>query len=158
MNKKIEDLEKSSMLRIGCILLTTWAALNLVLSTAIVIDTIFRGGHTPALQSILTEQEIGELSPEILATMDSIAVFANGLNVAFCLVSLFVIWEGLFRRRVWAFWGLLSGFSLALLAGIGADHEVGNVAPMVNVISGGILLLGLGFAAMDIFRRDEVRI
>ncbi len=140
------------MLKIGCIILTTWAILNLIPSSIIVIHTIFRGGHTPALYSILDEQEVGALSTETLASVDSIAVFANGTNIALCLLSLFVIWMGLYRRQTWAFWGLLVSFTFALLAGVGGDYEVGYQAPIVNVISGGILALGFAISAAGIFR------
>ena len=143
------------MLRIGCIVLTAWTVLNLIPSAAIVVNTIFRDGHTPALYLLLTEEEVGDLEPDVLATLDSIAVFANGLNLAFCLVSLFTIWKGLYCRRVWAFWGLLAGFSLALLAGVGADYEVHTAAPMVNVISGGILGLGFAISAFGLFLPPE---
>lgn len=141
------------MLKTGCLILSAWIVLNLIPSTMIVVGTLFFGGHTPALYLILTEEEVGALSPEVLATMDSIAVFANGLNLAFCLVSIFTIWWGLHRRQVWAFWGLLVGFALVLLAGVGADYEVGTAAPMVNVISGSILALGFAISAVGMFRR-----
>ena len=142
------------MLRIGCILLTAWTVLNLIPSAAIVISTLFGDGHTPALYLLLTRVEVERLSPDVLATMDSMAVFANGTNIAFCSVSLWVIWVGLYRRRAWAFWGLSTGFTVALLAGVGADYEVGTAAPMVNVISGSILALGLTISAVDLFRHE----
>ena len=140
------------MLRPGCILLTAWTALNLIPSAVILIHTILGGGHTLALYALLTEEDVGALSPEVLATVDSIAVFANGTNLAFCAVSLFVIWRGLYRRKVWAFPALSAGFTLALLAGVGGDYEVGFAAPMVNVISAAMLALGLSLSAAGMFR------
>lgn len=144
------------MLLTGCIVLTVWAVLNLIPSITILVNTLFYGGHTPALYLILTKEEVGALAPHVLATLDSIAVFANGLNIAFCLVSLFTVWRGLYRRRVWAFWGLLAGFTAAVLAGVGADYEVHTAAPMVNVISGSLLGLGFAISAVGLFRGKKI--
>ena len=143
------------MLRIGCVILTAWSVLNLVPSVVIVVNTLFRGGHTPALYSILTAGEVSALSPETLATLDSIAVFANGINIAFCLVALAVIWLGLYRRQVWSFWGLLAGFTAALSAGVAADYAVGTVAPWINVISGAILGGGFMLTGLGLFRNES---
>ena len=143
------------MLRIGCVILTVWSAMNLIASVVIFVNTLFLGGHTPALYSVLTADEVGSLSSGTLATLDSIAVFANGTNIAFCLVTLPAIWLGLFRRQVWSFWGLLVGFAAALLAGVAADYAVGTVAPEINIVSGMILCAGFAFAAFGLFRNQE---
>ena len=139
------------MLKIGCAILSIWTVLNLIPSGVILIDTIWGDGHTPGIYLLLTEEEVAGLEPDVVATMDSMAVFANDLNIAFCLVSLVTIWFGLIRRQKWAFWGLLAGFTFAVLAGVGADYEVGLAAPMVNVISAGILAAGLVCAAIGLF-------
>jgi hypothetical protein len=52
------------MLRIGCVVLSTWVILNLVPSMVIVINTMFLGGHTPAVYSVLTEEEVAAPSHE----------------------------------------------------------------------------------------------
>ena len=143
------------MLKIGCAILSIWTVLNLIPSGMIIVDTIFSGGHTPGLYLLLTEDEVSSLEPDVVATMDSIAVFANGLNIAFCLLALFTIWHGLRRRQRWAFWGLLAGFTFAVLAGVGADYEVGWAAPMVNVISAAILMVGFTCAAMGLPSRGS---
>jgi len=111
------------------VILTVWSVLNLVLSAWIMTDTLFPGDHTPALYLRLTEAEVNALDSDILATMDSIAVFANGLNVTFCFLALCVIWLGLACRHTRSFPGLLVGFSAALIAGIAADYAVGILAP-----------------------------
>lgn len=144
------------MLRIGCWILTTWAALNLVASLKVVIDTLFLGGHTPALFLLLTEADIQALSPDVLATMDSIAVFANGLNIAFCLLALLVIWRALFNRHRWGFGGLLLGFLVAWGAGTAADGVVGFAAPWVNVVSLGMLGVGFFFAGFGFFKKEPL--
>lgn len=142
------------MLRAGCILLTIWTLLNLVPSSMIALSTLFFDGHTPALTLLLTPGDVETLSPEVLATLDSIAIFANLTNVAFCSLVLAIVWMGLHRRQRWAFWSLLAGFVLALLAGVGADYAVGFAAPWVNGISGAVLGLGLAIAAAGLFTRE----
>ena len=142
------------MLVSGCALLSVWSVLNLVPSGYIVLDTLFWGGHTPAVYAVLSEAEGEGLGAGTLATLDSIAVFANGCNIAFCLVALAVVWRGLYRRQGWAFGALVAGYAAALAAGVAADHTVGTVAPWVNAVSAAILALGLGLAGLGL-RRGE---
>ena len=139
------------MLRLGCAILTLWLSLNLIPSTVIVFNTMTLRGHTPALYSILSREDVGRLDAETLATLDSIAVFANGTNIGFCTLALFVTWLGLARRKAWAFWGLLAGLCGALFAGFAADYMVGTVAPHINVISALILAFGFAFAGWELF-------
>ncbi len=139
------------MLRFGCWVLTIWSALNLFVSLKIVLVTLAYGQHTPALYLILDESDVTEMPAEVLATIDSIAVFANGLNVAFCVLTLSLLWGGLARSKVWSFPPLLLGLFIAWLAGVGADFAVGNAAPWVNVVSLAILALGISSAAFGLF-------
>jgi len=138
------------MLKSGCIILTIWSLLNLAASGAILSETLLGRGHTPAVYSLLNEDEVSELSPKTLATIDSIAVYANGLNIAFCLVSTVVVWAGLYRRRIWCLWGLVGGYAAALAAGVGGDYMVGTLMWEVTGISGCILAVGLGLAAVGL--------
>lgn len=140
------------MLRLGCLLLTAWTALNLAASAMILIDTLWLGGHTPALHAVLSPEAVAALEPQVLLTVDSIAVFANGMNAAFSIIALVVVWRGLHRARAkWAYWGLLAGFTAAVIAGVAADSVVGWAAPQVNVISAGILAAGFAFAGYGLF-------
>lgn len=143
------------MLRLGCIILTAWIVLNIVPSVFIVANTMAQTGHTPALYTLLNENDVNQLNAETLATIDSIAVYANGMNIGFCLLSLATIWMGLIRRLRWTFWALLLGFSAALLAGVGADISVGVVLPQINVISGVILSFGFALAATDLYTNNR---
>lgn len=140
------------MLKSGCIVLSLWVVVNLFASIYVVADTLLLGGHTPAITAILSVDDVSRLSSETLATIDSIAIFANGINIAFSVVSLFVIWMALIRKVRWAFWGLLGSFSVALMTGVLADYQVGSAAPEVNVISGVILLAGFMAVAPALLR------
>ena len=143
------------MLRSGCLVLSLWAFLNLLPSAWILVTTSFFEGDSPAIDQILDDEEVAALSSKERTSINSVAVYANGLNAAFCGMALFVIWFGLKRRAKWAFWGLAFGFSMAWLAGTLGDYVLGLVHPEINVISALILVLGLGLSAVDLFLRKE---
>ena len=134
--------------------LSTWLLLNLVPSSIIVSRTLTGEGHTPALYTLLEQPEVDALDERVLATLDSIAVYANLTNVALSLLALAVVWLALVRGATWAFWTLLLGLSCSLCAGIGADAVVGFVFPDVNAVSGLILGVGFGLSAFGLFWRD----
>jgi hypothetical protein len=139
------------MLRLGSIVISAWAVLNLIPSLAILANTIFFDGNSPAIYQILDDEQVQTLSKEIRTSINSVAVYANGLNVALCLLALVVVWLGLNRRVRWAFWGLLVAFATALLAGTAGDYVLGTVHPEINIISGIILAFGFVFSARGLF-------
>ena len=141
------------MLKLGSILLCLWSVLNLLPSTWILVSILFRGGNAPGLTGVLTEPQVRALGREALAAANSIAVFANGLNVAFCLLFTVVVWRGLARQSPWVFWALSASALVALLAGVGADYMVGTRFPAVNLVSGLLLAAGFSCCAPTIFRR-----
>ena len=144
------------MLRAGCIVLSIWLILNVIPSCMILVATLTQQGHTPAIYGLLDESDIENLSSDTVATIDSIAVFANGLNLAFCSLAIAVIWIGLHRGHRWAFWSLAIGFAFALLAGAGGDYMVGTLFPQLNMISFGIIVIGLTLAARSLFGRRSI--
>ncbi len=131
--------------------MTIWSTLNLIASLKIVLDTLIYDKHTPALYLILDGSDVSALPSDVLATIDSIAVFANGLNVAFCTVTLCLVWGGLAQSKLWSFPSLLAGLTAAWLAGVGADFAVGNAAPWVNAVSLAIIVLGISTSAAGLF-------
>lgn len=139
------------MLRTGCILLTIWTLLNLVPSLWIIVSTVFLDGNSPAIYQILSTQEVKNLTSNERTSINSVAVYANGLNVAFCCAALFVIWCGLYLRSTWAFACLVSGFTFAVLAGTLGDFVLGTVHPEINAISALILAVGFFLIAKDLF-------
>lgn len=139
------------MLKTGVVILSVWSSLNLLPSIYVIIGVLFLGHHPPGLYAILTEDAVNALSPEVLATVDSIGLFANLSVAAFNVVALVAIWKGLNQRVRWVFWALVPSFSLALLAGVAADYAVGFTFPEVNLISALILAVGLGFSGIGLF-------
>lgn len=143
------------MLRIGCIILTLWTVLNLVPSSWILISTVFLDGDSPAVFQILDENDLAGLTAKERTSINSVAVYANGLNAAFGVTSLFVIWKGLYRRQTWCFWCLVIGFGTALLAGVLGDFVLGTIHPEINIVSGAMLIAGLALSAAELLGRNR---
>jgi len=139
------------MLRVGCIVLSIWAGLNLLPSVFILVSTGLLDRDAPAVAQILDAEEIEALSEHERVSINSVAVYANGLNAAFCATALWVIWCGLNQRVLWAFWCLVTGFVLAFGAGTLADAVVGMQHPQINLVSAVILFCGCGLSAVDLF-------
>ncbi len=145
------------MLRSGCIVLSLWAVLNLLPSIWILVSTTFFDGDSPAVFQILDAEEVAALSAKERTSINSVAVFANGLNIAFCSTALFVVWFGLYRRSMWAFWCSILGIGSAWSAAALGDYVLGTVHPEISLLSGGILLAGIAAAAIDLFWLDRRR-
>lgn len=144
------------MLQLGSLVLSFWTVLNLIPSLAILVNTLLLGGNSPAIYQVLDHEEVELLSTKVRASINSVAIYANGLNVAFCLLALFVIWFGLYRRIRWAFWALLAGFTSALFAGTAGDHVLGLVHPEINILSAILLAVGFLLVAMGLFRDSPI--
>ncbi|MFN3189211.1 MAG: hypothetical protein ACE361_01720 [Aureliella sp.] len=144
------------MLKFGRWVLTTWTVLSCLASLTIIIQTLVFGGHTPALFLLLSDAEVQSLSPDTLSTIDSIALFANGLNLAFGVVVLGVVWDAAPDWHNGRLALMLAGFTMAWLAGFMADAAVGYAAPWVNVVS--IAILAFGFGAIALGRRQTIRL
>lgn len=141
------------MLKIGCLILSVWSVLNLGASLFVVIlPVVFAGKNALALMDSVSGAEIAALSPQLLANANGIAVFANGLNIAFCALLLFAVWGGVYSRVKWAWLGVTVALAAILLAGVAADYVVGFLHPEVNLISGAIIAVGLGLSGWDISR------
>ncbi|MGH1538820.1 MAG: hypothetical protein ACRBHB_00225 [Arenicella sp.] len=145
------------MLKIGCIILGLWSLLNLIASLVVVlIPVILLGENAPAVLESISERDINRVDSNIVNNANAIAVFANGVNVAFGMLSLSAIWCGLFQKIKWVFWALFSSLTAMWLTGIAADFVVGIRHPEVNIASGLILATGLICSAIAIFRQDKV--
>lgn len=140
------------MLKTGSIIITIWSSLNFLPALYVVIGILFLGNHPPGLYAILNEENIKSMSPEILATVDSIGLFANLSVVALNLLILIAIWKGLNQRILWVFWALLAAITFAILAGVAADYAVGYAFPEVNIASTLILVTGFVFSAIGLFK------
>ncbi|WP_425236141.1 hypothetical protein [Ulvibacterium sp.] len=139
-------------LKIGSIVLSIWSSLNFFPSLYVVIGILFLGAHPPGLYAVLVAEDIQSMSPDILATVDSIGLFANLSVAALNALILIVIWKGLINRVVWVYWALLIASIFALLAGIAADYAVNFAFPEVNLVSALILAIGFIFSGIGLFK------
>ncbi|MCG8456102.1 MAG: hypothetical protein MI919_07460 [Holophagales bacterium] len=101
--------------------------------------------------------EVAQLDAETLATLDSIAAFADGMSPSFTLLALAIVWPGLHRRARWAFWALLASLIGALLAGVAGDFLVGWAAPQVSRLAAVRLAASFGCAGLGLFRHPANR-
>ncbi|HBE69245.1 MAG TPA: hypothetical protein DDW52_13940 [Planctomycetaceae bacterium] len=137
------------MLRLGCVILTIWVVLNLIPAAYIVVTTAWMGVDSPAVGQILDPQEQKLLTAKERISINSVAVYANGLNIALSTTVLSLVWFGAYRHVRWAYWSACVGLTLAVVAGSLGDYVVGTVHPEVSWISAiilfsGALLSGLG--------------
>jgi hypothetical protein len=85
-------------LTLGPIVISVWAVLNLIPSAVILANTMFLDGNSLAIYQILDDEQVEALSTDVRTSINSIAVYANGLNVALSLLALFVVQRGLNKR------------------------------------------------------------
>ena len=143
------------MLKLGCILLTLWSLLNLLASLFVVfIPVVFLHKNVPALKDSIESDEIHSLSAQTVDNINSIAVFANGVNIAFSLLMLFTIWFGLYRKAEWVFWALIPSLLMVLVAASAADYVAGLLHPEINLITGVVIFAGLFCCAIGIFKKS----
>jgi hypothetical protein len=131
------------MLKIGAVVLTASAGFNLLLAAAILLAIIALGKNPPILYVSLEQAEVARLGQPVLATFKSLAIYFNSAVVAFCLLSIFVIWMGLAQGQRWAFWALLITGGMSQIFGFVADSFICNKTLVVNVVLTAIYVLGM---------------
>ncbi|MGH1428609.1 MAG: hypothetical protein ACRBEE_11770 [Arenicella sp.] len=141
------------MLKAGCLIISLWAILNLLASLFVVlIPVLISNESAPALLESLSKDLIVGINQQVLANANSIAVFANVLNIAISISLLFIVWFGLFKKLKWSFVAVVIILSLMLASGFFADHVSRNNHTWVNFVSGAIMCIGLLFSAIGIFK------
>ena len=140
------------MLKTGCVVLSFWGVGNLLPSAWILASILLGRMNAPGLYMLLTVDQARGLAPDVLASANSIGVYANGLNVAYGLLFTIAVWKGVARRVEWVFWALVASAIFALIAGVGADYVVGWQIPMMNTVSALLLAVGFGCCAPSFLR------
>ena len=140
------------MLRAGAILLSLWTGFNLTLALAILFMLLVLGQNAPCLLILYGDTRATGMDPRALATINALAVLLNACAAAICALSLSVIWRALVRRAVWAFWSLTGSLSFLQAAGFASDWFLGNKDLSANAASSLLLLLGVCFTAIGMFR------
>ena len=145
------------MLRAGCIILTIWALLNLILALYIVFSTTLWDIDSPAVGQILSQAEISSLTAKERTSINSVAVYANGLNIALSLTVTLTIWFGVYRGMKWAFISTCMGLGFAVIGGALGDYVLGTVHPEISLLSAAILIVGGVLAGVGIYGKSEHR-
>ena len=143
------------MLRVGSIILSIYCAVNIIPALFIIVSITFLGKNHPLLEMRISQDEITTLSPEVLALINSMAIFANGGVIALCLLSLIAIWVGLKRRIKWVFWALLTAMSFYVLAGLVADIVSQSHYYTARIASVLIPALGFALVAIGLFKSEQ---
>ena len=78
--------------------------LNLIPAAYIVVATTWLDVDSPAVGQILNTQDLESLSQKERVSINSVAVYANGLNLSLSVTVLSLIWFGIYRRIAWAYW------------------------------------------------------
>jgi hypothetical protein len=131
-------------MKIGSILLSIWSGFNLVLALGITLALLVFERNAPALSILFEGGEIARLDPRALATVNALAVLCNAVIAAFCALVLMVTWKA--RRQTWAFFALAGTMVFVQACGFASDARLGHRNLIANVISTGILVVGLSFA------------
>lgn len=143
------------MIKVGSIILTIWSTLNFLVGIGVLFYIAVFDNNAPALEMLFTENEIGNLSPSVLATTNSIAIFLNASIASFCLLSVYIIWHGLFKQQKWAFFGLLLSMSLLQIGGYLSDSLLGNNNILAMNIGLAILVIGFALSGYAIFKNKK---
>lgn len=134
-------------LKIGGTLVSVWTGFNLLLAVAILIAITAFGRNAPGLSILLTDEEIQQLHPNVLATMNGIAVLANACIAALCMLALVVTRTALQVRARWALWSLAGALGGVQTFGYVSDAYFGHRNLVANLVSTAVLGVGLVLAA-----------
>ena len=143
------------MLRIGTILLSLWTGFNLVLALGILFMMLVLGKNAPCLIILFGDLQATGMEPRALATINGLAVAFNACAAAICGLALSLIWVALRRAARWAFWSLVVCLGFLQTAGFVSDSFFHHKDLVANIGSSMLLLFGIGFAAIGIFRKPQ---
>ena len=136
--------------KIAFLSLGIWAGGNLLLAVGILVAMLAFGTNAPSLFILFSKPEISALDPKALATINALAVFANGCAAAFCVLTLMLAWRGLKREEIWCI-RLLVACAVPLQGvGFASDGYFRHKDLMANLVSSVVLLIGLIAARMSV--------
>lgn len=146
------------MLRTGTTVLSIWSGLNLLMGVAC-NGAMVLNQNSPGFRLLFGDATIQEMDPSVVAAVNSMAMLCNALVAAFCLLALVVIWTGLAKRSLWAFWGLLIAMGWFQLFGFlsVAYYGGGILVLSYYIISSALLVIGLGTSAWALYRPGGVQ-
>jgi len=143
------------MIKVGSIVLTIWSTLNFLVGVGVLFYIVVFDNNAPALQMLFSENEISNLNPRVLAATNSIAIFLNASIASYCLLCIYIIWHGLYKKQKWSYYGLLLSMGLMQIGGYLSDSLLGNNNILAMNIGLAILVLGFALSGYAIFTNEK---
>jgi TRAP-type uncharacterized transport system fused permease subunit len=141
------------MLLVGAIMLSIWSSLNVILALGILFTLLVIGNNAPATTILFSGAEVNQIEARALATINSVAVFGNACAASLCALILFVIWGALVQKLAWAFWALVISMCFVQTMGFASDALLGNKNLIANIVSSGILVVGLSLSTLALLSK-----
>ncbi len=120
--------------------LYVWTGFNLLLALGILASILVFHRDPPALSILFDESRRRALAPDVRATVTALAVLANALIFAFSALILVLVHARAHRVAV------AGALVTVQLFGFASDAFLGNRNLVANLISSGVLGLGLVLA------------
>lgn len=138
------------MLLAGVIVITVWAAVNMVMGLFVLVNVLFLMPHPLISRVVFTEAELAQLTPKTTATIKSLAILLNASVVAVAVLVLMVAWMGLARGDHWAWWLLLGTLAFLQIMQFAGDAAVGTKTLPASVVMTALAVLGLVLAGVGL--------
>jgi len=139
------------MLMAGCIAISIWAGINLVLGVGIFFGIAFFGMNAPAFTMLFQPgevQSLATLDPRAVATVNGVAILANAVIAGYCGLVLAATWLGIAKQVRWTWTTVAATTLFVQLAGFASDRLFENKNLAANILSTVILVAGLSLTAL----------
>ena len=140
------------MLRVGVVVITVWAGINLLMGLTVLVNLFFVGPHPLISRVVFSEAELAQLDPRVVATIRSLAILLNASVVAGGILVLVIAWRGLARGEPWAWWTLAGTLAFVQAMQFTGDAAIGNRTLPASVLMSAMAVLGLLLAGLGLRR------
>jgi hypothetical protein len=141
------------MLKAGSIFLYLWSALNLLMSSLILVSVLVLKANSPLLGMVLDATAIVGLDPKAILALNTLTILYNSYAVAFSVLAWVVIRSGLSQGKAWAFWTLAITIGLVEILAFVASAPIGHARWQVNVFLSALYASGIGLSGYSLLRR-----
>ena len=128
-------------------ILYAWLVFQVVLAAGIVFSILVLQLNAPGVGIILSAQEISDLNPKAIDTMNALAILMNGTIVIFLSTLFFT----LKNKKELSQRDFLKKIAVPLVLlqalGFASDSYFGNANILLNMLSSALLLVGLVLSA-----------
>jgi hypothetical protein len=139
------------MLLTGVIVISVWAAANLLMGLVVLVNVLFVTPHPLISRIVFTEDELAQLTPKTTATIRSLAILQNASVVAGAVLVLVVAWIGLMHGEYWAWWTLVGTLTFLQAMQFAGDAAIDTKTLPASVFMTLLAVVGLVFAALGLW-------